>query len=562
MDKYGNDLWCSTVTVRLPEIKDGVLIKYTGSVTDVTIPDGVTEIGAGAFSGNTNIRSVKMSDKVKNIGNYAFADCYALKNVDFGNVEKIGVGAFRNSAVEEINLPDTLKEIGQNAFGGMRIKKVTIPKKVRRASNAFAGANIRQLYFEEGIVTMPKDLLNQVGLENIYIPRGLYIVDEFDNVSKDTIIHAEYGSSAWNHAWELGIRFFYSELYVDTDCTYDVIDGGAYSDEYLWTSDDEDIATVDGYGDVCPKSEGICHIIARYEDGTEMGSCLINVEVRKMEIYEQPESVEAQVGDTVEFHVYGDKINSYQWYYSQNAGKTWKKSGMTGFDTDTLTVYVTESRIGQMYRCQVTGADGTTIDSEAASIMQKFEITKQPGNVITSVGETVVLSVEATGAKNYQWYYSQNGGASWSKSSMPGSSSDELVISVTAKRIGQKYRCQVTGLNGDVLNSEAATLLEKLEITKQPVSQTAAIGDTVSFEVVANGAKKYQWYYSQNGGKTWSKSSMAGNTSKVLTIPVTATRIGQKYRCYVTGADGKTLVSDSVAIFRAANTKSDIPNIY
>ncbi|MDE6351238.1 MAG: leucine-rich repeat domain-containing protein, partial [Treponemataceae bacterium] len=40
------------------EIKDGVVVRYTGSAADVTIPDGVTAIAGGAFEGHIELERV------------------------------------------------------------------------------------------------------------------------------------------------------------------------------------------------------------------------------------------------------------------------------------------------------------------------------------------------------------------------------------------------------------------------------------------------------------------------------------------------------------------------
>ena len=53
---------------------DGILYAYTGKDDTVTIPNGVYRIADGAFSGNTDIRSVNLSS-VTMVGNRAFCDC-------------------------------------------------------------------------------------------------------------------------------------------------------------------------------------------------------------------------------------------------------------------------------------------------------------------------------------------------------------------------------------------------------------------------------------------------------------------------------------------------------
>ncbi len=83
---------------------------------------------------------------------------------------------------------------------------------------------------------------------------------------------------------------------------------------------------------------------------------------------------------------------------------------------------------------------------------------------------------------------------------------------------------------------------ESLAITAQPESVTAAPGDSVNFTVAASGTDlSYQWQYSSDNGETWKNSPATGNTTAMLTVPATASRSGNQYRCVVkSGSDEVT----------------------
>ena len=53
------------------EIENGVLIKYTGQYSYVTIPDTVTKIGDYAFSNCSKLTRITIPDSVTSIGDYA-----------------------------------------------------------------------------------------------------------------------------------------------------------------------------------------------------------------------------------------------------------------------------------------------------------------------------------------------------------------------------------------------------------------------------------------------------------------------------------------------------------
>mgnify|MGYP001776902131 CR=1 FL=1 len=64
-------------------------------ITDLTIPDGITEIKAYAFTGCDGLASVTIGNSVTTIGDYAFFYCDGLASVTIGNsVTTIGSYAF------------------------------------------------------------------------------------------------------------------------------------------------------------------------------------------------------------------------------------------------------------------------------------------------------------------------------------------------------------------------------------------------------------------------------------------------------------------------------------
>ena len=61
------------------------------SLTNITIPNGVTSIGGWAFSGCTSLTSITIPNSVTGIGDYAFYSCTSLTNITIPNsVTNIG----------------------------------------------------------------------------------------------------------------------------------------------------------------------------------------------------------------------------------------------------------------------------------------------------------------------------------------------------------------------------------------------------------------------------------------------------------------------------------------
>ncbi|MCQ4672836.1 leucine-rich repeat protein [Lactonifactor longoviformis] len=162
-------------------IEENILICYTGSASQVEIPEGVTEIGPGAFQNNTSLQNVTIPQSVEKIDRNAFRGCAQLEKVEFPmtnlelgefafygcsslsgilefpeNLSSIRKGAFQGcSGLEGVILPEYLAEIGDNAFyycTGLS-GELSVPPRVRRiGSQAFYNcSNLSTLILQEGL---------------------------------------------------------------------------------------------------------------------------------------------------------------------------------------------------------------------------------------------------------------------------------------------------------------------------------------------------------------------------------------------------------------------------
>lgn len=100
----------------------GVLERYCGNATAVSIPSGVKEIWSKAFEDNTKLKTVIIPDGVKRIGSYAFSGCRQLREITIPkSVETIGAGAFKDCIVmRKAVLLNADTEIKDNAFNGCK----------------------------------------------------------------------------------------------------------------------------------------------------------------------------------------------------------------------------------------------------------------------------------------------------------------------------------------------------------------------------------------------------------------------------------------------------------
>lgn len=114
---------------------DGHLKVVVGSLKTV-IPEGVTRIGNDAFWGRWFLEHINIPNSVKEIGANAFAFCFLKKMTLPSGIETIEGGAFWSTDLPSIILPASLKTIGDGAFSNCPyLTSVVIPDGLEEIPN-------------------------------------------------------------------------------------------------------------------------------------------------------------------------------------------------------------------------------------------------------------------------------------------------------------------------------------------------------------------------------------------------------------------------------------------
>lgn len=146
---------------------------------EVTILSDV-DLSVSMFSSNTYLETVKLSNTLNVIGNYAFKGCTKLKNINIpSSLTVIGDYAFSNSFNVadnvELTLPETLKIIGSFVFADAKLKKITILGNITVVpSNAFKTCTAEEIILPDSITEIQDNAFRYTyKLKNMNIPKSL-----------------------------------------------------------------------------------------------------------------------------------------------------------------------------------------------------------------------------------------------------------------------------------------------------------------------------------------------------------------------------------------------------
>ena len=178
-------------------------------LTSVTIPSGVTSIGAYAFDGCSGLTSVSIGATVTEIGTYAFQDCTKITSFTLSEgLKTIGAYAFTDcDAVTEFVIPSTVTFVGRAAFYSCgALTTVTFLESEDPA---------RTLVIQDGTGTSSSSngvFISCSKLESVTLPEGLTHLGAFTFYNCSALATVNIPSTVTS----MGVRAFYGTSKLQT----------------------------------------------------------------------------------------------------------------------------------------------------------------------------------------------------------------------------------------------------------------------------------------------------------------------------------------------------------
>ena len=136
-----------------------------------------TQFSAG---GTTYLTSITIPDQITEIGDYAFYGNPTLKTVNFhAGITRIGMGAFYETQLTRVNIPNPDCEIGNSCFSNSQVSSITLPQGMKKLGRHvfFYCTNLTSLTLPEGMEEIGLMCFASCNLTSVNLPSTMVKLD-------------------------------------------------------------------------------------------------------------------------------------------------------------------------------------------------------------------------------------------------------------------------------------------------------------------------------------------------------------------------------------------------
>ncbi len=177
-------------------------------VTDIVIPDSVTDLRNYVLYNCDNLMTVVIPDSVTNLGDYAFSNCDNLVSVSIGNnVKNIGESAFSFClSLIRITIPDSVTSIGDSAFYNCTsLISITIPNSVTSIGDSafYLCKSLTSVTIGDSVTSIGDSAFRGcTSLTSITIPDSVTSIDDYTFYNCTSLASATIGGGVTSIGYE------------------------------------------------------------------------------------------------------------------------------------------------------------------------------------------------------------------------------------------------------------------------------------------------------------------------------------------------------------------------
>ena len=154
------------------------------SLTNLVIPEGVTEIYECVFEDCSNLKSITLPNSLTSIGECAFRECTCdIKWSDNPSITIIGKSAFDNYKGTSLTIPNSVTSIGNNAFDSCTsLTSITLPNSITSigASTFSSCTSLKSVTIPDSVTSIGNSAFyNCFNLTSITIPNSVTSIGEY-----------------------------------------------------------------------------------------------------------------------------------------------------------------------------------------------------------------------------------------------------------------------------------------------------------------------------------------------------------------------------------------------
>ena len=274
-----------------------------------------------------------------------------------------------------------------------------------------------------------------------------------------------------------------------------------------------------------------------------------------LKILTQPVSVTAEDGATASVAVEAEGDDpKYAWYRAEPGEEEFVLDA--SFTGPEYSVTMSRELGGVRVYCVITDDRGDTVTTDTVSLNRIpacVAILKQPEDVTVAEGEEAVVSFEAEGVDlEYCWYYKAPSYDTFYLTwDFTGNTYSKVM---TAELSGWQVYCEVSDGAGNSVQTNVVTLYvedaaprNEVQIVTEPVGVTVASGEKATVTVEAEGDGLTYEWYYRDADDSGFRKTTTF-TSNTYSVTMNAARSGRQVYCIVADQYGNTARTDTVTL--------------